>query len=141
MVGQIMPGLAKPPHIDMLRSPLGRARGLGSARAGSKHWWAQRLTAAALVPLTLWFIWSMLRLTGASQADAAVWMSSPVRLALMLALIAATFHHLQLGLQVVIEDYVHQEGLKLTMVVAMKGLCIVLALICAISALALGLST
>ena len=87
------------PHVDMLRSPLGRARGLGSARAGSKHWWAQRLTAIALVPLTLWFIWSIMHLTGASQADIADWLASPVRLALLLALIAATFHHLQLGMQ------------------------------------------
>ncbi len=136
-----MPDTRATPHIDMLRSPLGRARGLGSARAGSKHWWAQRLTSIALVPLTLWFIWSMLRLAGASQADVADWLSSPVRLALLLALIAATFHHLQLGLQVVIEDYVPQEGVKLAAVLAVKGLCILLALICAMSALALGLNT
>jgi len=136
-----MPDTSNPPHVDILRSPLSRARGLGSARAGSKHWWAQRLTAIALVPLTLWFIWSMLRLTNASQADVADWLSSPVRLALMLALIAATFHHLQLGLQVVIEDYVQQEGVKLAAVLAVKGLCILLALICAICALILGLSS
>jgi succinate dehydrogenase / fumarate reductase membrane anchor subunit len=134
-----MPDLSNPPHIDMLRSPLGRARGLGSARSGSKHWWAQRLTAIALVPLTLWFIWSVLRLTNASQADVADWLSSPVRMALMLALIFATFQHLQLGLQVVIEDYVPQEGIKLAAVLAIKGLCIVLALICAICTLILGL--
>jgi succinate dehydrogenase / fumarate reductase membrane anchor subunit len=129
------------PHIDMLRSPLGRARGLGSARSGSKHWWGQRLTSIALVPLTLWFIWSMLRLTNATQADVADWLSSPVRLALMLALIVATFHHLQLGLQVVIEDYVAQEGVKLAAVLAVKGLCVLLALICIICALILGLSS
>ncbi len=129
------------PHIDMLRSPLGRARGLGSARAGSKHWWAMRLTSVALVPLTLWFIWSIMHLTDASQADIADWLSSPMRLALLLALIAATFHHLQLGLQVVIEDYVPHEGLKLASVLAVKGLCILLALICAISALSLGLNS
>jgi succinate dehydrogenase / fumarate reductase membrane anchor subunit len=129
------------PHVDTLRSPLGRARGLGSARAGSKHWWAQRLTAVALVPLTLWFIWSIMHLTGSSQADVADWLASPVRLALLLALIAATFHHLQLGMQVVIEDYVTQEGVKLATVLAVRGLCILLALICAISALALGLNS
>jgi succinate dehydrogenase / fumarate reductase membrane anchor subunit len=123
-----MPNTPDAPHIDMLRSPLGRARGLGSARAGSKHWWAQRLTSVALVPLTLWFIWSMLRLTGASQIDVAYWLASPVRMALMLALIAATFHHLQLGLRVVIEDYVPQEGVKFAAVLAVKGLCILLAL-------------
>jgi succinate dehydrogenase / fumarate reductase membrane anchor subunit len=136
-----MPDSSTPPHIDMLRSPLGRARGLGSARAGSKHWWGQRLTAIALVPLTIWFIRGMLHLTNASQADVVDWMSSPVRLALMLALIFATFHYLQLGLQVVIEDYVPQEGIKLAAVLALKGLCILLALICAICALILGLTS
>ena len=135
-----MPDLSTP-HVDMLRSPLGRARGLGSARAGSKHWWAQRLTSVALVPLTLWFIWSILHLTGASQADVADWLASPVRMALLLSLIAATFHHLQLGMQVVIEDYVPREGVKLAAVLVVKGLCILLALICAISALALGLNS
>ncbi len=136
-----MPDNPNPPHIDLLRSPLGRARGLGSARSGSKHWWAQRLTAVALVPLTLWFIWSMLHLTGASQGDVAEWLASPVRLALMLALIVATFHHLQLGMQVVIEDYVVQDGVKFASILAVKGLCILLGLICAISALTLGLSS
>jgi succinate dehydrogenase / fumarate reductase membrane anchor subunit len=136
-----MPDLSNPPHIDMLRSPLGRARGLGSARSGSKHWWGQRLTAIALVPLTLWFIWSVLRLTNASQANVADWLSSPVRMALMLALIFATFQHLQLGLQVVIEDYVPQDGIKLAAVLAVKGLCILLSLICAICTLILGLSS
>ena len=68
------------------------------------------------------------------------WQSGPLRLALMLALIAATFHHLQLGLQVVIEDYVPQEGIKFAAVLAVKGLCVLLALICAISALILGLN-
>jgi succinate dehydrogenase / fumarate reductase, membrane anchor subunit len=135
-----MPDSRNVPHVDTLRSPLGRARGLGSARAGSKNWWGQRVTAIALVPLTLWFIWSMMRLTGATQADVADWLSSPVRLALMLALIAATFHHLQLGLQVVIEDYVPREGIKFAAVLAIKGLCVLLALICAVSALILGLN-
>src|ERR1700679_3719562 len=121
------------PHIDMLRSPLGRARGLGSARAGSKHWWAQRVTAVALVPLTLWFIWSVIHLTNGTQADVVEWLSSPVRLALMLALIIATFHHLQLGLQVVIEDYVTNDGVKLVLVLGVKGLSILLGLICVIS--------
>jgi succinate dehydrogenase membrane anchor subunit len=129
------------PHIDMLRSPLGRARGLGSARAGSKHWWGQRVTAVALVPLTLWFIWSLLHLTNASQVDIADWLASPMRLALMLALIVATFHHLQLGMRVVIEDYVTNEGVKFASVLAVKGLCILLGLICIICVLTLGLNS
>ncbi len=127
------------PQIDMLRSPLARARGLGSARTGSHHWWAQRLTALALVPLTLWFIFSVIRLAGASHQVVIDWLSSPFTLGLMLALIVATFHHLQLGLQVVIEDYVHDERLKIGAVLAVKALCVLLALVCIVSVLKIGL--
>jgi len=127
------------PHVDILRSPLGRARGLGSARAGSAHWWVQRLTAVALVPLTLWFIFSVLRLAGASHGDVIEWLGHPVQVALMLCLIVATFHHLQLGLQTVIEDYVHEDGVKLASVLLMKAACVVLALASIVSVLRLGL--
>ena len=127
------------PHVDMLRSPLGRARGLGSARAGSRHWWAQRLTALALVPLTLWFIFSVIHLAGASHEAVVNWFSGPLTLGLMLALIVATFHHLQLGLQVVIEDYVHDERSKTGAVLAIKALSVILALICVVSVLKIGL--
>jgi succinate dehydrogenase / fumarate reductase membrane anchor subunit len=127
------------PHIDILRSPLGRARGLGSARAGSHHWWSQRLTAIALVPLTLWFIFSVIHLSGATHQMVIEWLSSPLTLGLMLALIVATFHHLQLGVQVVIEDYVHDERTKLGAVLVVRALCILLALVCIVSVLKIGL--
>ena len=127
------------PHIDMLRSPLGRARGLGSARAGSRHWWAQRLTAMALVPLTLWFIFAIIHLAGASHQAVIEWLTSPLTLGLMLALIVATFHHLQLGLQVVIEDYVHDERAKLASVLLIKALSVMMALVCIVSVLKIGL--
>jgi succinate dehydrogenase / fumarate reductase membrane anchor subunit len=127
------------PPVDMLRSPLARARGLGSARAGSGQWWSQRLTSLALVPLTFWFIFSVIHLAGASHQEVAGWLSAPLSLGLMLALIAATFHHLQLGLQVVIEDYVHDERLKMPSVLAVKALCVLLALVCIVSVLKVGL--
>jgi succinate dehydrogenase / fumarate reductase membrane anchor subunit len=127
------------PHQDTLRSPLSRARGLGSARAGAAHWWAQRLTAIALVPLTLWFIFAVIGLRGADQHAIVVWLAAPVPLVLMLMLILATFQHLQLGLQVVIEDYVHDNGLKLAWVLAMKAACLLLAVACIVSVLKLGL--
>ncbi len=127
------------PQVDMLRSPLGRARGLGSARAGSRHWWAQRSTAIALVPLSLWFIYAVVRLTGSSRAEVHAWLHSPLTATLMLALVVATFHHLQLGLQVVIEDYVHNESRKLAAVLAMKAACVLLALVCLVSVLRLSL--
>jgi succinate dehydrogenase / fumarate reductase membrane anchor subunit len=123
----------------MLRSPLGRARGLGSARAGSHHWWAQRLTALALVPLTLWFIFSVIHLSGAPHQAVIDWLSAPLTLGLMLALVLATFHHLQLGLQVVIEDYVHEERMKLASILAIKALSLLLALVCIVSVLKIGL--
>jgi len=129
----------KTPHIDIMRSPLGRARGLGSAHAGATHWWGMRLTSLALVPLTLWFICAALRMTGATRAEVGAWLSSPLPLVLMLALIAATFYHLQLGVQVVIEDYVHREGTKLAAVLLVKAACVVLALACIVAALKIGL--
>ena len=95
-----------------MRSPLSRARGLGSAKTGTDHWWAQRLTALALIPLVIWFVVSMIIVTGADHAAAVEFISSPINAVLLILLIVATFHHGQLGLQVVIEDYVHGERAK-----------------------------
>ena len=81
-----------------MRSPLGQARGLGSVHSGSGAWWASRVTSAALVPLTLWFIWSVISLAGQPRAAVVTWLSAPIRLALMLVLIVTTFYHLLLGL-------------------------------------------
>jgi succinate dehydrogenase / fumarate reductase, membrane anchor subunit len=125
------------PHIDIRRSPLGRARGLGSARAGSNHWWGQRLSAVALVPLTIWFIFSVIHLAGASHQAVIQWMG-PWHMGLMGALVIATFYHMSLGLQVVIEDYVHHDQVKLAAVLAIKGLCALLALVCLVSIVRIG---
>ncbi len=104
-----------------LRSPLGRARGLGSAKDGTHHWWAQRVTAIAMVPLLLWFVASIVSLAGAPLPTVQAWIASPISAVLLLSLIVAVFHHAQLGLQVVIEDYVHAEGVKLVLLLAVKG--------------------
>lgn len=103
-----------------LRSPLARARGLGSAKDGTGHWWAQRVTAVALVPLTIWFVASVVLLTNCSYERFVAWVGSPLPAILLVLLIVATFHHAQLGLQVVIEDYVHGEGRKLAGIVLVK---------------------
>ena len=126
-------------HVDIMRSPLGRARGLGSARAGATHWWVQRLTSLALVPLTLWFLCAMVRMLGATRDDVVSWMAGPLPIVLMIALVIATFHHMQPGLQVVIEDYVHHEGLRIGSILLVKGLSLLLALACIVSVLRLGL--
>jgi succinate dehydrogenase / fumarate reductase membrane anchor subunit len=131
--------MAKSPHLDIMRSPLGRARGLGSAKAGAEHWWLQRITAIALVPLTLWFLCGMVRMLGATRDDVVSWMAGPLPIVLMIALVVATFHHLQAGLQVVIEDYVDHAWLRVGSILLVKGLSLLLALACIISVLRLGL--
>lgn len=110
------------------RTPLARARGLGSAREGTGHWWAQRLTAVALVPLCLWFVAGILGLIGAGHGAAAAWIASPVNAVLLVLLVFAVFHHGQLGLQVVIEDYVHTEWRKVALIVCVKFSALILGL-------------
>lgn len=110
--------MASPPRSR--RSPLSRVRHLGSAHDGTAHWWAQRLTAVALVPLAIWFIASIVMLAGAPHEEVVAWLARPVPAILMLLLIVATFHHAQLGLQVVIEDYIHQPALRVTSVILVK---------------------
>jgi succinate dehydrogenase / fumarate reductase membrane anchor subunit len=110
-----------------LRSPLGRAIGLGSAKEGVEHWWIQRLTAVALVPLSLWFVASLVALAGADHDTVRDWLSRPLAAILMLLLIGATFYHAALGLQVVIEDYIHGEGAKFAALVLNKLICLALA--------------
>ncbi|MGH7213046.1 MAG: succinate dehydrogenase, hydrophobic membrane anchor protein, partial [Acetobacteraceae bacterium] len=114
-------------------------RGLGSARSGSGAWWAARLTAIALVPLSLWFIASVISLEGTSRAGMIAWLHAPVPLVLLLCLIVATFWHMELGLRVVVEDYVHRDAVRIAMLLFQRGLCIVAALLCILAALRLGL--
>ncbi len=110
-----------------MRSSLGRARGLGSAKDGVGHWWLQRMTAVALVPLTLWFAAAIICQAGAGHAEVTAWLASPFPAIAMILLSIATFYHAALGLQVVIEDYVSSEGLRLAAIVAVKLACCALA--------------
>lgn len=111
-----------------MRSPLGRVLGLGSAKEGVEHWWRQRTTALLLVPLTLWFVISAVGLIGADRAAVAAWMHNPMAAVLMIMLIATTFYHAALGLQVVIEDYIHGEAARITTLLVMRLLCILFVL-------------
>ena len=119
------------------RTPLGRVRGLGSAKEGTHHWWVQRLTAIALVPLTVWFVVSILMLVGADRAAIAEWLGNPVTAGLLVMLILAAFHHAQLGLQVVIEDYVHTEVWKIGLILFAKFAALLFGGIAIISVLKL----
>ena len=96
-----------------LRSPLGRVSGLGSAKDGTGHWWSQRVTAIALVPLTLWFLFSLLTLPGLDYITVKTWLSFPMSAFLMSLLTAVLAYHSYLGTTVVIEDYVYAQGTKL----------------------------
>ena len=90
-----------------LQSPLGRAKGLGSARTGVQHWWLQRVSAVALVPLSLWLGASLLSLTGADYLTFTSWVMQPMNAILLVLAIGASCYHFKVGLDVVIEDYVH----------------------------------
>jgi succinate dehydrogenase / fumarate reductase membrane anchor subunit len=104
-----------------IRTPLAHARGLGSAKSGTGHWWAQRLTAVALIPLTVWFVVSIVILTGSGYDAALAWIGNPLTAVLLVLLIVGGFHHMQLGLQVVVEDYVHTRWLEIALLIAIKG--------------------
>ncbi len=99
------------------RSPVARARGLGSAKAGIAPWWAERASAVALVPLTLWFAASIIVHTNSDYAAFIGWLRTPVATTLMILLLVTLFYHTALGLQVVIEDYVH-SGAKFAWVLS-----------------------
>ena len=109
-----------------MRSPLARARGLGSAREGVAAWWFERVTAVALVPLTLWFATSLLALAGADYATVAAWLKRPLTALLMVLQLTALFSHLALGLRVIIEDYIH-SGVKIPALMAVRFGCFALA--------------
>jgi succinate dehydrogenase / fumarate reductase membrane anchor subunit len=102
-----------------LRDPLAAARGLGSAKDGTGHWWTQRLTSVALLLLSPWFAWLVLGLIGADQATTRAVLAQPLTATLMLAFIASLFWHAQLGMQVIVEDYVH-GWLEVALQIALK---------------------
>ena len=119
----------------VLRSSLGRVRGLGSAKEGTHHWWQQRLTAVALIPLTIWLIASVLRLSGSGYVGFVQWFHNPIHATVMILFLTATFHHAQLGLQVVIEDYVPNHALRTVVVMLVKFTCFALAALSVVSIL------
>ena len=110
-----------------LRSPVGRAIGLGSAKEGVEHWWLQRVTAVALVPLTLWFVIAVIRLSSADIDTVRDWVGRPLPAILLVLLLIAAFWHASLGLQVVIEDYVHTDLAKLGLLIVVRLACFALA--------------
>ena len=124
-----------------VRSPIARVRGLGAARTGVGHWSAQRLTAIANVLLVLWFVFSTLVLAGAGYAEVRTWLATPLSASLMILLIISTFYHARLGLQVVVEDYVHDEAGKLVALIAIPLATFALAVTCIVAVLKVALGS
>lgn len=103
-----------------LATPLGKFLGTGSAGHGSGHWWLQRMSAVALLPLTLWFVVSLVDMDGFAYLNVTAWMAQPVNAILLAALLVAMLQHSHLGLQVIVEDYVRTGWLKVGAVIAIK---------------------
>lgn len=112
---------------QLMQSPLRRAQGLGSTGRGVDHWWTQRVTAVALIPLTLWFVALLIALSGSDYNAVIAWLRTPFVTILMVLLLTMLFQHMALGLQVVIEDYVHSDRVKIPAVVAIRCACFGLA--------------
>ena len=104
------------------KTPLSKAKGLGSAKDGVGHWWAQRMTALALLPLALWFCFSLASLPSMHYGAFTAWLAAPWNAILMLAVVVAGLYHGALGCQVIIEDYVSDTALRTAGIIAVKGL-------------------
>jgi succinate dehydrogenase / fumarate reductase membrane anchor subunit len=120
-----------------MQNPLARVRGTGSSGGGSHHWRSQRYSALILLLLTTWILWLGVSLAGADYATASAAMSSPLNAGMAILLAGAVFYHTQLGLQVVIEDYVHIAALEFALLILIRFACLVAFLISAIAALKL----
>ena len=110
-----------------METPIARVRGLGSARTGAHHWWLERLTSVSTLILFVWLLVSLLTLPDLQYGTVREWLSAPLGAVPMLLLIVSTFWHLKLGLQVVIEDYVHEDGTKLFAITLLNFFTIALA--------------
>ena len=127
------------PGQDSLRTPLKIARRLGSSRSGVHHWWLQRVTAIALIPLSIWFLFLMGALIHADYPMVLATIAQPVHAIFLIVLSLCLFWHGALGLQVVIEDYVHTRWLELTLQIALRFGAILGALACVLAVLAIWL--
>ncbi len=121
-----------------LRTPLGKVRGLGSAKSGTDHWWMQRVTAIANIPLVICVMGIVISLTGADHAAVIARLGHPIVTIVLLAFILSITWHMRLGMQVVIEDYVHGEGRKIACLLANAFFCAVIAIAGVFAVLKLG---
>jgi len=110
--------------MNTLRTPLKNVKGLGSAKEGTSHFWTQRLTAMALVPLVIWLCFSIASLPGTDHASIQAWVGKPFTAVLLVLTLFAAFYHAKLGLQVILEDYIANHGTRTAAIIASTFLCI-----------------
>jgi len=103
-----------------LEADIAKVRGLGSAKEGTGHFWHQRLTAIGLIPLSIWFVVNLICVIDAPYAEVVAWIQSPIVTTLLAALIGALLYHVKLGMQIVVEDYLHAEWLKRTSIICLN---------------------
>lgn len=118
-----------------IKTSLAKARGLGSAHHGAEHWMIERVTSLALIPLVIWLVFSIISLTGADYETFTLWLLRPVNAIMMLLFIMVSFYHAALGCQVIMDDYIHHEGLKMISVIIMKLAFVALGVACIFSVL------
>jgi succinate dehydrogenase / fumarate reductase membrane anchor subunit len=125
--------------MSRLRNPLADAHNHGAAGDGVGHWWAQRFSAILLVILTAWLLWALTALVGADHAAASAFLAHPFHAAMGILFVVTAFYHGQLGLQVVIEDYIHHHGWELALMVTVKAAALFGGLLAVIAILKLAL--
>ncbi|MDD5392249.1 MAG: succinate dehydrogenase, hydrophobic membrane anchor protein [Thiothrix sp.] len=113
-------------------TPNKKARGLGSVKTGVHHWWVQRVTSIALVPLTLWVVFSVASLVGQDYAHVSAWFAKPFTTVMLTLFVAVATYHASLGLQVIIEDYIHHQAAKIAALVAVKLALVLLGTFCVV---------
>lgn len=122
-----------------IRSPLARVQGLGAAHSGPIRFWQERVSAVALIPLTLWFIFVALHLVGTDRDTVILFLSNPLHAVLTILFILASIIHMTLGMQVVIEDYVHTEGVKIALLILNRGFGWLIGALCIFAMLKIAL--
>ncbi len=122
-----------------LELPLAKVKGLGASGEGSHHWWRQRISALMLIPLTLWFLFSIVNQLGQSHAMVLGWVAQPFTAFFLIVYSIFMFYHAQLGLQVVIEDYVHHRGARLALLLFSKAVLILFGFLAVFSVLRIAL--
>lgn len=118
-----------------IQTPLGKVKGHGAAGTGTRHFWFQRLTAMALVPLTLWFVWAVVRYVGAPYPEVIAFLGHPVSAVAMLMFILVALGHMLLGLQMVVEDYVPSEGPRVALLLLINFVVLAIGITCVVAVL------